>query len=243
MTSSLIDMMSRQEKRLARSRAAAGDASGFGIRTRRDLLPGALRAALELRWDGSALLARRRDAVDQHWYQLGDRDGTVAEGAPELLRGWTGALRLTDDELVVADDEWPAIAAEVTRLEVADRAAADAVLGTLQTLPRALAGRYVRFMALWIDSDNELVGHPSDGPIEIVVSDGTDDLDRPRARTPRWMPRLTAPKPPAPEARVITAELLREIAVDRTLLQYGEKIDNWADVLDELRRLVVNNKR
>ncbi len=197
-----------------------------------DVLALTLRRALDLRWtDGGELHARRADAISTHWFALADVDGVPDVG---LCSRWIADLGLAPDG--VTDDDRSHVAA--TLVGIAEREREQALRRwSVQTVEAALAGRYVQTRAASVRADGVLVGHlRADEPSAAAVAEQAERLAAVSPMNRRMSSAGDGPRWPVDSP--ITADSLRAECTLHGLLQRGEIVSDWAQVVQEIRALV-----
>lgn len=226
----LRDLIARQSRDAAARRAAHPDHDVLSVLGPLDVMPQALRGALDLRRaESGEWLGRRADSLSLHEYVV-----ATAEGEPDVERMWRWAAErgLVPDVVITAADRH-----RVTRQVIALAEREEALAArrwSVQSIETAVAGRYVQTRAVRIDADGVLVGHlRADEPTEAALVKHEQSL---AAMSP--MNRMmggTARGPRYPADRPITAASLRAESALAGLVQPHEQAPDWAVVIEEIR--------
>jgi hypothetical protein len=231
----LRDLVERQAADIARRVAAHPDRDGLAVQGPRDLIPAAVRAGLDLRWqpDG-ALHGRRSDAISTTFFVVADADGTADVA---LLRRWALERGAVPEGVALGDADWALVADAVVAIARRELAQAKRRWPTVR-IAEAVARRFPGAWALRLDGDR-LMGH------ERRLEPSATEIAEHREKLSRLSPinrRMQAGSGPRwPADREITADVLADYARTTTLVQSHEPTPDWAEVIAELRALVAHH--
>jgi hypothetical protein len=226
-------LIEHTERQSDRKLAAFSDREGLAVLDKRDLIPGAVRAALDLRWQPSgALHGRRTDAISTTFRVVADTDGVIDVS---LIERWATERRCVPEGVALTREDWTTIAAEVVELARRERERASRTW-SVQTQEEAVARRVLVSQACHVDERGDLVGHArADEPTRAQLAEHAAKV---AAQSPVNRLMAGAPLSPWPEDRPITAGFLEALAATTTLVQAHEKRPDWANVVQEIRALV-----